>query len=458
MSHVPRQLSLGAFLHPSGHHVAAWRHPDAQADAGVNLANYVRLARLAEAAKFDLVFLADQVAIPSTDLDYVGRTTRAALFEPLTLISALAAATRNIGLVATVSTSFNRPYNLARQFASLDHISQGRSGWNLVTSGSSLEAQNFGPLDGYGEHALRYERAREYADVVRRLWDSWEDDAVVADKASGQFSLPGKVHALKHRGTHFDVAGPLSVPRSPQGRPVQVQAGSSPAGRDLAAYSAEAVFTAQQTLADAQEFYGDVKARAQAYGRDADSIRILPGAFIVTGASESEARDKFQALQDLVHPVVGLNYIQTHLGGVDLSGYPLDGPVPETLPATEGNKSRQALLLELARRKRLTIRELYLEIAGARGHWQLVGTPAEIADALETCFREGGADGFNIMPPSPTGLDDFVQLVLPELRRRGLFRHEYGGRTLRDHLGLKRPAFGSSFATRSAKATAVPHS
>ncbi|MCX8997478.1 LLM class flavin-dependent oxidoreductase [Rhizobiaceae bacterium BDR2-2] len=435
-----RQISLGAFLHPSGHHVAAWRHPDAEPDAGVNLANYTRLARLAESAAFDLVFLADTVAVPSEEPDYVSRTTRATLFEPLTLISALAAVTERIGLIATVSTSFNAPYNLARYFASLDLLSGGRAGWNLVTSGSRLEGENFNDLEGYVSHEERYARAAEYADVVQGLWDSWEDGAILDDRASGRYLDASKLHRLRHRGRYFNVEGPLGIPPSAQGRPVLVQAGSSPSGRDLAAKSAEAVFTAQRTLADAQEFYGDVKERTRRYGRSADDIRILPGVFPVVGRTEEEARAKFQVLQDLVHPVVGLNYIQSHLGGVDLSGYPLDGPLPENLPKTEGNRSRQEILLDLARKRNLTIRELYLEIAGARGHWQIVGTPVEVADALESYFREGGADGFNIMPPHPTGLDDFIELVLPELRRRGLFREGYEGDTLRDHLGLHKPA------------------
>lgn len=434
-----KQMSLGAFLHPSGHHVAAWRHPDAQPDAGVNLANYVRLARLAESASFDLVFLADQVA-PPAQLDYLSRTTRATLFEPLTLISALAGATERIGLVATMSTSFNHPYNLARYFASLDQISGGRSGWNLVTSGSRPEGENFGNPPGYDDPLQRYARAREYAEIVQGLWDTWEEGAIVADKAGGRYFLREKLHRLDHRGAHFNVAGPLGIARSPQGRPVLVQAGSSEPGRDLAAHSAEAIFTAQRTLAEAQEFYGDVKERALGYGREEDDIRILPGIFPVVGRTETEAREKFQILQDLVHPVVGLNYLAAHLGGVDLSGYPIDGPLPETLPPTVGSRSRQKLLLDLARKRNLTIRELYLEIAGARGHWQLVGTPVEIADALEDYFRNRGADGFNIMPPSPHGLDDFIELVVPELRRRGLFREAYEGRTLREHLGLKKPA------------------
>lgn len=433
-----RTLALGAFLHPSGHHVAAWRHPAARADAGIDIRNYIRLARLAEAARFDLVFLADQIAVPSDNLDYVSRTTRATYFEPLTLISALAAATQRIGLIATVSTSFNSPYNLARYFASLDQISGGRAGWNLVTSGSRLEGENFGLGEDYYSHAGRYRQALEFAEVVRGLWDSFEEDAVLDDRAAGRYLDAAKVHAIEHRGAHYQVRGPLSVPRSPQGQPVLVQAGSSEAGRDLAARAAELVFTAQTSLAQAQTFYADVKARARAHGRAAEDIRILPGVFPVIGRTQAEAEEKFRLLQDLVPPEVGREYLSIHLGGVDLSAHADDDPVPEIAVDGRGHVSRP-LLLQKARERNLTIRELYLEIAGARGHWQLVGTPETIADALQDWFENGGADGFNIMPPSPTGLDDFVALVLPELRRRGLAREDYTARTLRGNLGLRVP-------------------
>ncbi len=442
-----RTLALGAFLHPSGHHVAAWRHPQAQADAGVNIRNYIRLAQLAEAAKFDLVFLADQIAVPSANLDYVSRTTRATYFEPLTLISALAGATDRIGLIATVSTSFNSPYNMARYFASLDQISGGRAGWNLVTSGSALEGRNFGLGEDYHSHANRYRQAAEFADVVRGLWDSFQDGAIIDDRANGVYLNEGRVQALHHNGENYRVKGPLSLPRSPQGQPVLVQAGSSPAGRDLAARSAELVFTAQPTLAQAQEFYADVKARAAAYGRRPDDIRILPGVFPVVGRTDAEARDKFQALQDLISPEVGREYLGLHLGGIDLSNYADDDPVPQVAVGDRGHVSRPLLLLEKARSRNLTIRELYLEIAGARGHWQIVGTPTAIADQLEAYFTQGGADGFNIMPPSPTGLDDFVELVLPELRARGLVRTDYDADTLRGHLGL--PVPDNRFAQRA---------
>ncbi|CUR76301.1 Nitrilotriacetate monooxygenase component A [Achromobacter xylosoxidans] len=439
MTRSPRQIKLGAFLMQTGHHIAAWRHPEAQADAPVNFRHYAELARRAEAAKFDAIFLADSVGVRNTDLASLSRTARSDHFEPLTLLSALAAVTEKIGLIATVSTTYNEPYHVARKFASLDHISGGRSGWNLVTSSGQGEAQNFN-LDEHVEHARRYARAAEFHDVVLGLWDSWEDDAFLRDKHSGQYFDPAKLHPLRHRGEHFSVRGPLNVSRSPQGRPVVVQAGASPAGRDLAARTAEVIFVAHQTFDEARAFYRDIKGRAVEYGRDPDDIKIMPGIFPVIGRSQAEAEDKFARLQDLIHPVVGVQLLSNMIGGFDLSGYPVDGPLPD-IPETNGGKSRQQLLIDLARRDNLTIRQLYLRIAGARGHQQVVGTPQSVADQLQQWFEEDGADGFNIMSPwLPGGLDDFIELALPELRRRGLFRTEYSGATLRQHLGLERPA------------------
>lgn len=439
MTRSTRQIKLGAFLMQTGHHIAAWRHPDAQADAPVNFRHYAELARCAEAAKFDAIFLADSVGVRNTDLASLSRTARSDHFEPLTLLSALAAVTEKIGLIATVSTTYNEPYHVARKFASLDHISGGRSGWNLVTSSGQGEAQNFN-LDEHVEHARRYARAAEFHDVVLGLWDSWEDDAFLRDKHSGQYFDPAKLHPLRHRGEHFSVRGPLNVSRSPQGRPVVVQAGASPAGRDLAARTAEVIFVAHQTFDEARAFYRDIKGRAVEYGRDPDDIKIMPGIFPVIGRSQAEAEDKFARLQDLIHPVVGVQLLSNMIGGFDLSGYPVDGPLPD-IPETNGGKSRQQLLIDLARRDNLTIRQLYLRIAGARGHQQVVGTPQSVADQLQQWFEEDGADGFNIMSPwLPGGLDDFIELALPELRRRGLFRTEYSGATLRQHLGLARPA------------------
>ncbi|MDM9624717.1 LLM class flavin-dependent oxidoreductase [Rhizobium sp. S152] len=439
------QLKLGAFLYPTGHHIAAWRHPDAQADAGSNFAHYVELAQLAERAKFDLIFMADGVGTRGTDIEALSRTaTRyVAQFEPITLLSALAAVTRNIGFVATASTSFNEPYHIARKFASLDHISGGRAGWNLVTSSSEHEAHNFGRDEHYA-HGERYQRAEEFADVVTGLWDTWEEGAFPRDKQSGLYFDPEKQHVLNHKGKFFKVRGPLNVARSPQGHPVLVQAGSSEPGKELAARTAEVVFTAHQTFDDARTFYADLKGRLGKYGRHPDDLKVMPGIFPVIGRTIAEAEEKFEEIQELIHPVVGLALLSGMTGGVDLSTYPLDGPVP-ALPETNASKSRQRLLLDLAHRENLTIRQLYLRIAGARGHRQIVGTPAQIADEMQHWFIEGAADGFNVMPPHlPVGLRDFVELVLPELRHRGLFRSEYEGKTLRQNLGLRTPQHPAS--------------
>ncbi len=437
MPHRPRQIKLGAFLMQTGHHIAAWRHPDAQADAGTNFRHYADLARRAEAAKFDAVFFADSVGVKTTDRGYLARTARADHLEPLTTLAGLAAVTERIGLIATASTSFNEPYTLARQFASLDVISGGRAGWNLVTSSSDAEAQNFN-RDTHLDHATRYERAAEFHDVVVGLWDSWEPGAHLRDKTTGLFYHPEKLHVLAHRGKHFQVRGPLNVARSPQGRPVVVQAGASEAGRDLAGRTAEVIFVAHQTEQEAQAFYTDIKGRAVAHGRNPDDVKIMPGIFPIIGATQAEAEDKFARLQNLVDPVVGVALLSGMIGH-DLSGYPVDGPLPD-LGETNGGKSRRQLLVDLAQRGNLTIRDLYLRICGARGHQQVVGTPRSIADQLHEWFENGSADGFNIMSPwLPGGLIEFIDGVVPELRRRGLFRTEYEGTTLRDHLGLRVP-------------------
>jgi FMN-dependent oxidoreductase (nitrilotriacetate monooxygenase family) len=450
MARRKEKLSLGAFLLFTGHHVAAWRHPDSSDSQ--SLADFAAFARAAEDAKFDAVFLADGVGLRGDDVAASRHKAHSGVypFEPLTLLSALAAVTSRIGLVATASTSFTEPFNLARQFASLDRLSDGRAGWNLVTSADPGSAYNFGhqmPIS----HAERYARAEEFADVVLGLWDSWEDEAFVRDRAAGLYFESDRLHVLNHAGPYYRVKGPLNIPRSPQGRPVLVQAGSSEPGKELAARTAEVIFTAQQTLAEAVAFYGDVKGRLAKYGRGPEDLRILPGVFPVVGRTESEAQDKFEKLQSLISPEVGLHLAAAFLGDPDIVNHPVDGPIP-VLRETEGGKSRQTLLVDLARRENLTIRDLYLRIAGARGHWQLVGTPTQIADQLEERFENYGADGFNIMSPIlPTGLTDFIELVLPELRKRDLFRTEYEGTTLRDHLGLKRP----QHAQRTAHAVAA---
>jgi len=432
-----RKIRLGAFIAGPGHHIAAWRHPGAQADGRFNFEHLKRVTLTAERGLFDAVFLADSLAAQLRQ-GAGGRTAYGGGFEPVTLFAALSALTQHIGFIATASTTYEDPYILARKFASLDLLSGGRAAWNVVTTGGAEAAGNFG-LNEHPDHAIRYERAREFVEVVKGLWDSWEDDAFLLDKQNGHFYDPKKVHALNHQGKHLRVRGPLNVPRPVQGYPVIVQAGASEVGRELAAESAEAVFTAWQTEAEAQAFYSDVKSRLSKFGRTPDQIKIMPGVFPVVGRTEAEAKEKFEQLQNLILPEVGLALLQGLLGGFDLSSYPLDGPVPQ-LPETNNNKSRQALMLHIARERGLTIRQLYLQIAGARGHWQVVGSPTQIADQLESWFLNGAADGFNVMPPvQPAGLEDFVTLVVPELQRRGLFRTAYEGRTLRENLGLSRP-------------------
>ncbi len=423
---MSRQLSIAAFMMRHGHHVAAWRHP--QTDLATNPFKVFRQqVRSAEAACLDAVFFADSLAL----------TGNIPSLEPLTLLSALAASTEKIGLIGTATTTYNEPYTVARQFASLDQLSDGRAGWNLVTSDNAAEAANFG-RDQHVGHAERYARAREFHQVVTGLWDSWQDGALVNDKAGGVLADPARIRKLDHRGAHFAVAGPLNVTRSPQGRPVVVQAGGSEAGRDLAAATAEVVFTAQPTLAGAQDFYRDIKRRVADKGRHPESLKIMPGLFAVVGASQAEADDKFGMLQSLIEPKAGLALLGRMIGNFDLSGYPLDGPLPE-LPQTEdGQRSRQQLLTNLAQGENLSIRQLYARIAGGRGHFTVIGTAQTVADQMQAWFEGGAADGFNFMAPAlPDGLDDFLALVVPELQRRGLFRTAYTGTTLREHLGLQ---------------------
>ncbi|BDM74201.1 monooxygenase (plasmid) [Streptomyces nigrescens] len=431
-----RRLHLNAFLMNAGHHDAAWRHPRTQPERVTDLRYFQQLAQTAERGRLDSIFFADGLAL-------WGKVRHNALggFEPLTLLSALATVTEHIGLIATVSTTFNEPFHTARKFASLDHISGGRAGWNIVTSGTVNEARNFGQ-DQHLEHRLRYERAREFVEVVTKLWDSWEDDAILLDRERGVYADTDRVREIGHRGAYFGVQGPLNVPRSPQGHPLLVQAGSSEDGREFAAEYAEAVFTAQQTLADAQSFYKDLKSRLAQHGRSEEDLKVLPGICPVIGSTEAEARALDHELTELQVPEYGLAQLSGMLG-TDLTGLPLDGPLPE-LPEERdinGNKSRFTLVAELARRDGLTLRQLIARLGGGRGHRVVVGTPEQIADQLQEWFTQGAADGFNIMPPHlPGGLEDFVDHVVPVLQRRGLFRTEYTGRTLREHYGLPRPA------------------
>ncbi|MET3649577.1 LLM class flavin-dependent oxidoreductase [Phyllobacterium ifriqiyense] len=430
------QMKLGAFVMAGGHHIAAWRHPDAIANAGVNIDHFIELARMAEAAKFDMVFVEDAAAIRERDPNLASQAARSTMFEPLSLLAALAVNTSHIGLVATASTTYNEPYGLARAFASLDQLSGGRSGWNLVTSASELEAENF-VSSGLRPHAQRYERAEEFAGAAAALWDGVDSDAYTI--SDGVYADPAKLHPVDHHGKHFTLTGILDSQRSPQGRPVMVQAGASEAGKNLAARTADVVFTAAQTIEEAQAYYADLKSRMPAFGRKPDDLKILPGVSPIVANSESEARAKYEALQDLIPDEVGVALLASYLSIKDLSQYPLDGPLPE-MPATDGIQSRQQLIVDQARRENLNIRQSARKFSGARGHWQLIGTPMQIADRLEERFRAKAADGFNIMGAYfPGALKDFIDLVLPELRRRGLFRTEYEGKTLRENLGLSIP-------------------
>ncbi|MET8947924.1 LLM class flavin-dependent oxidoreductase [Streptomyces sp. NPDC004542] len=433
-----RRLHLNAFLMNTGHHEASWRLPQSEPHAHVELGHYVELARIAERGTFDSLFLADSPQLWGS----VAQRPAGAL-EPLTLLTALATATEHIGLIATASTSYNSPYNLARRFASLDIISGGRAGWNVVTTAGAEAARNFG-LDAEPAHAERYARAAEFLDVAAKLWDSWEDDAVVADKAAGVWGDDARIHPPRHRGRYFGVEGALNVPRSPQGYPLLVQAGSSEDGKAFAARYAEAVFTAQQTVEDARAFYTDLKSRTARAGRDPGHIKVLPGIVPVLGSTEAEARANERILEDHIvydHGVARLeSLLQLAPGTLDL-----DGRLPADLPdesAVEGAKSRYTLVVELARRERLTVRQLIGRLGGGRGHHTFAGTPEQVADRIESWFTQGAADGFTIMPAVlPSGLEAFVEHVVPVLRARGLLRTEYGPRqTLRERYGLPRPA------------------
>ncbi|MFF1438555.1 LLM class flavin-dependent oxidoreductase [Streptomyces sp. NPDC058295] len=422
----------------TGHHEASWRLPESDPYAHVELDHYVHLARIAERGTFDSLFLADGPQLWGN----IAQRPAGAL-EPLTLLTALATATRHIGLIATASTSYNSPYNLARKFASLDIISGGRAGWNIVTTAGAEAARNFG-LDAEPAHAERYARAGEFLDVALKLWDSWEDDAIVADKAAGVWGDDTKVHPPRHQGRYFSVEGALNVPRSPQGYPLLVQAGSSEDGKTFAARYAEAVFTAQQTLADAQAFYADLKSRTRQAGRDPEHIKVLPGIVPVIGSTEAEARANEQVLEDHIVHTHGVQRLEQLLQ-LEPGALELDAELPADLPpesAIEGAKSRYTLVVELARRERLTVRQLIGRLGGGRGHLTFAGTPEQVADAIESWFTQGAADGFNIMPAVlPSGLDAFVDHVVPILRARGLLRREYGPRTtLRERYGLPRPA------------------
>lgn len=431
-----RSLNLNLFIYPDGHHEAAWRYKGSQPDRITELAWFQSLAQRAEAATFDAVFFADGPAL-AENIEYAPRFR----LEPITLLAGIAAATSRIGLIATASTTYHEPYNLARLFASVDHLSGGRAGWNIVTTSTAAAAQNFG-LAEHPPHAARYARAEEFLEVVTRLWDSWEDDAVINDPIGGRYADPAKIHRIDHEGPHFRVRGPLNAPRSPQGRPVYIQAGSSEDGRGFAARHAEAIFTAHQTLASAQAFYADIKARAVGLGRRPEHIKVLPGLSPFIAGTETEARRLQEEFNWLTQPGYSLQQLRQMLG-VDFTGHELDAPVPRHLIQPDGTRavaSRFQVVLDIIDREQPTLRGLIHRLAGARGHFVMAGTPEQVADHIETWFTQGAADGFNVMPPwFPGGFEVFADEVVPILRRRGLFREAYEGTTLRDHLGLPRP-------------------
>lgn len=428
-----RKMSLGAFLHPTGHHVAAWRHPDVNPNP-LDFKEYVEMARIAESACFDTIFIADSVC--TFDSPTAHQMARSNYFEPLTLLAALSSVTSHIGLIATATTSYNEPYHIARKFTSLDHLSGGRAGWNLVTTDAANEAMNFSRSSHF-THAERYVRAREFYQVVSGLWDSWDKDAFINDKKLGFTYDPDKLHELNYHGKYFQVKGPLNIARSPQGKPVVVQSGSSEYGKNLAAETAEVVFTAQRSLNLAQKFYRDVKERMAKFGRCQHSLKIMPGVFIVTGKTENKAKEKYNTFQELVKPEVGIALLGRMLGNFNLSSYDPNSALPQLPLSENGQKSRQKLLSEVGSSKNLSLAELGKYIAGGRGHYSLIGTPEKIVDELQRWFEGNAADGFNILVPHlPDGLKDITKYIIPELQRRKLFRTQYIGTTLREHLGL----------------------
>lgn len=435
---MKRQLHLNLFIQSRGHHEASWRHPAASPMALTDIRYFQNLARQAEAGLFDSIFLADTLAL----MDTVAHAASTWL-EPITVLGALAVSTSRIGLIATASTTYTEPFNLARQFGSLDHMSNGRAGWNIVTSWLAAAARNYGG-DGQVSHADRYARGEEYVQVVKGLWDSWADDAVLDDRINGDYANPQRIKPINHQGQHYTVAGPLNMPRGPQGRPVFVQAGSSETGRRFAARHAEAVFTAQMEKSTAQAFYADLKALVVAEGRAADQALILPGLSPVIAGTEAEAQRLMRELNDLTDPEVGRKRLSGRFGGHDFSHLPLDKPLsPEDFPdpgTVEAARSRTEVIVGLVRREKYTLRQLLAYLAGARGHYATAGTPEQIADLIEDWFNDGAADGFNFMPPIlPTMLEVFIAEVIPLLQRRGLFRTAYEGATLRSHFGLARP-------------------
>jgi FMN-dependent oxidoreductase (nitrilotriacetate monooxygenase family) len=445
-----KKLRFGAFFSVPGCHPTGWRHPDAVCETDTDFRWLAHMARTAERGKLDAMFFQDSVAIPGSNVVYGGkpfnvRNGRQAHIEPVGAIAALAAITSHIGLISTCTTTYNEPYNLARRFLTIDHISGGRAGWNLVTSQAEDEAMNFG-FDAHLQHGLRYDRAAEFHDIVRGLWDSWEDDAFLRDKESGQWFDPEKMHILNHAGPHFRVRGPLNVSRSPQGRPVVAQAGSSAVGMDLAARTADMVFTAQPTIAEGRAFRSAMRERAVGHGRAPDDIRVFPGLMPIVGRSADEARAKYEELRALVDDETGLRGVARLCGGLDIYAHDPDGPLPE-LPPSNAARARQEMIVAMGRRG-MTIREIGRVLGMSQAHRVLYGTPAQMADDMQEWLEAEACDGFNLLfAHYPKPLEEFVDLVVPELQRRGIFRTEYEASTLRGNLGVPIPA--NSFSERA---------
>ncbi|MGY3473580.1 LLM class flavin-dependent oxidoreductase [Bradyrhizobium ottawaense] len=432
------EMKLGLMI-LGGSHDTAWRDPNVPADGGLDIHHFTRLATLAESAAFHFIFCPDSPSVVDQDPTIIARVGRDG-FEPITLLSALSSRTQKIGLVGTATTTYHQPYHLARMFASLDYLSQGRAAWNIVTSGYKSEAENFGQID-LPDHDTRYARAREFVKVVKGLWDTWEDDAFVRDEKSGIFVDTAKMHLLNYRGDYFSIRGPLNIARPPQGYPVLVQAGASDAGVSFAAELGEVVFTAQPSLESGIHYYATLKEKARALGRKDDQVLIMPGIVPIVGKTKEEAFQKLEQLHSYTHQDVLTGVADRWLGLVtNLRSVDLDSFVPETLPQTNLFQSRQKVLLDFAARNKFTWKQLIQFIADSKGHLMVVGTPDQIANAMVDTFEQRAADGFNVCPAAfPGGLTDFVELVVPELRRRGKFRSAYSGHTLRQNLGLERP-------------------
>jgi len=436
-----RQMKLSLFLTGDGnYHMAGWRLPGSKTDGGQNIERWVEAAQAIERAKLHMLFIADAASPPGTDdLETLSLTSRIDRMDPVPILAAISMVTKNLGLASTMTTTYLEPYNLARSVASLDHISGGRAAWNIVTGSNKDDALQFN-RDSHVPHAERYERAEEFVDVVRGIWDSYDDDAFPRDKDSGVYMNPKKVHLLNHTGKYFKVRGPSAVPRSPQGHPVLIQAGSSEPGMNISARVADVVFTSQQVLKNAQDFYNNLKGRCANYGRRPEDILVMPGALLFLGETESEAKEKFDMLNSLIPLRVAMQRLSANLGGIDLSKFDLDAPMPD-IKVNDARVSAVESYIAISRREGLTLRQMAMRSAAAKHHWTLVGSVKQVADELEEWFTHGAADGFNILPSDmPGAVTMLTSKLVPELQRRGLFQTEYAGKTLRENLGLRRPA------------------